>query len=100
MSVTKSRISCLLDKGSKVIVSFVSLVVHEYLVLPFTKIIHSLHALALIHEYRKAKLSSILFLIQVSASKIDSPSLKGISKVLKLLFFLFLPLKIFNNAIF
>ena len=37
---------------------------------------------SLIHEYRKAKLSSMLSLIQISASKIDAPSLKGTSKKL------------------
>src|SRR5207237_3756596 len=58
ISVTRSLISVLLGSGSSVISRSARRVVQAYTVLPSTWIMHSLHALALMHEKRMARLGS------------------------------------------
>src|SRR5690348_6757896 len=81
ISVTRSRTSLFLDSGAKVITLSSSREVQAYLILLSTSMLHSLHALALMHEKRMARLGSRCARIQRSPSSTDCPGSNGTSKM-------------------
>ena len=76
MSVTKSQRSFLLGSGSSVVSTVDNRAKQAYSTFPFIKIIHSLHAFALIQEYRKLEIFIQIFVYPDQSVKNRRPGLE------------------------